>query len=96
MALSKDFNDNCHELQTLRWFRDNCVPKEDIVHYYRIAPQIVSVIDQRPNSVEIYRNIYDKVVKTCVSAIETMNYKLAFETYREAVIELENIYLPKR
>ncbi len=28
------FDDNCEELKTLRWFRDNFVSKEEIDHYY--------------------------------------------------------------
>jgi len=36
-----DFDDNCYELTVFRWFRDNFVSKEDIEHYYNIAPKIV-------------------------------------------------------
>lgn len=35
------FDDNCYELTILRWFRDNFVSKEDIEHYYEVAPIIV-------------------------------------------------------
>lgn len=37
----KNFDDNCYELTVLRWFRDNFVSKEDIEHYYNVAPIIV-------------------------------------------------------
>lgn len=32
--MQENFDDNCNELMTLRWFRDNFVSKEDIIHYY--------------------------------------------------------------
>ena len=37
----ENFDDNCYELTVLRWFRDNFVSKEDIKHYYEVAPIIV-------------------------------------------------------
>ena len=40
------FDDNCYELTVLRWFRDNFVPKEDIEHYYEVAPIIVEAINK--------------------------------------------------
>lgn len=33
----KNFDDNCYELTTLRWFRDKFVTKSDIQYYYQIA-----------------------------------------------------------
>ena len=38
---NENFDDNCYELKVLRWFRDNFVSKEDIEHYYKMAPYIV-------------------------------------------------------
>lgn len=43
----QDFNDSCHELTILRWFRDNFVSLPDKFHYYKVAPQIVEGIDIR-------------------------------------------------
>ena len=40
------FDDNCYELTVLRWFRDNFVSKEDIEHYYEVAPIIVEAINK--------------------------------------------------
>lgn len=43
--MKSDFDDNRNELMTLRWFRDNFVSKEDILHYYEVAPIIVEKIN---------------------------------------------------
>ncbi len=63
-----NFDDNCYELTVLRWFRDNFVFKEDIKHYYKIAPVIVEAIDKEQHSNMIYDYIYDNVVDACVTA----------------------------
>lgn len=87
------FDDKCHELETLRWFRDHHVSQEDIEHYYRIAPAIVAQIDAQPNAVEVYSTIYREVISTCVQAIENQQFELAYSTYKNAVLKLEHNYL---
>ena len=57
--MNESFNDNCYELNVLRWFRDNFVSKEDIKHYYAVAPIIVEAINQEINNNLIYDYIYD-------------------------------------
>ena len=90
---SEAFDDKCHELETLRWFRDHHVSQEDIDHYYRIAPSIVLLIDAKPNAVEIYQTIYQDVVSVCVEAIENQQFEQAYTTYKNAVVKLEQEYL---
>lgn len=91
-ALSENFDDNCHELTTLRWFRDTYVSKDDIKHYYRVAPTIVETIDKFSNAEAIYQDIYNNVVSFCVKAIEAHDYERAYTTYRNTVIQLEQKY----
>lgn len=91
---SEEFDDNCYELNLLRWFRDNYVSKDDIEHYYRVAPKIVSQIDQQKNCASIYRGIYEKVVCVCVKAIEERKYALAYAIYKQNVLRLEKEYFP--
>ena len=74
----ENFNDNCYELTLLRWFRDNFVSKEDIEHYYEIAPIIVETINKQEQSGIIYDYIYDHVVNYCVQQIERGNYDKAY------------------
>lgn len=90
---SENFDDNCYELKLLRWFRDNFVSKKDIEHYYRIAPNIVSKINQQPDHFTIYKRIYENVIKVCISAIEDKRYGLAYSIYKESVLKLESAFL---
>lgn len=83
------FDDNCYELTVLRWFRDNFVSKEDIEHYYKVAPIIVEAINKEEKSGIIYDYIYDNVVDYCVEQIEQGNYDKAYSRYRSSVLTLE-------
>lgn|GEM_PF-5956203 len=88
-----EFDDKCHELETLRWFRDHHVKQADIEHYYSVAPKIVDVLDHHPESDQIYKTIYDSVISVCVKAIENKEYEFAYSTYMNAVKKLEAEYL---
>ena len=83
------FDDNCYELTVLRWFRDNFVSREDIEHYYEIAPIIVEAINEEEMSEIIYDYIYDNVVDYCVQQIEQGNYEAAYNRYKNSVLTLE-------
>ena len=87
--LRNNFNDKCYELELLRWFRDNYVPKEEIKHYYKIAPIIVNNINNNPNKKDIYENIYAKVVKPCVIAIMQRKFIFAYSRYKSSIQLLE-------
>ena len=50
----ENFDDNCYELTVLRWFRDNFVSKEDVIHYYEVAPIVVEKINASSDSKKIY------------------------------------------
>ena len=83
------FDDNCYELTVLRWFRDNFVSKEDIEHYYEVAPVIVETINKEEKSGIIYDYIYDNIVDYCVKQIEQGNYDKAYSRYKNSVLILE-------
>ena len=85
----ENFDDNCYELTVLRWFRDNFVSKEDIEHYYKVAPIIVEAINEEEKSDIIYDYIYDNVVDYCVEQIEQGNYDKAYNRYKNSVLSLE-------
>ena len=84
MYMQEKFDDNCEELTILRWFRNNFVSKEDIDHYYKIAPIIVDAID---------KYIYYNVVEVCVRAIKKGEYQLAYERYKRSVLILEEQFV---
>ena len=90
-----NFDDNCYELNMLRWFRDKFVSKEDIEHYYKTAPIIVESINETADCNEVYNDIYKNVISLCVSAIEKGNYELAYSTYKNSILNLEEEYARK-
>ena len=90
--MQENFDDNCYELQVLRWFRDNFVSKDDICKYYEIAPIIVSNIDQLKDNEKIYDYIYKNIVLACVNAIEIGNYEFVYNRYKNSVLALEEKY----
>ena len=83
------FDDNCYELNILRWFRDNIVTKKDIKHYYEIAPIIVETINNEKQKDLIYDYIYDNIVDYCVEQIENGNYIAAYNRYKSSILTLE-------
>lgn len=86
----RNFDDDCYELTTLRWFRDRFVSLPDRFHYYKIAPQIVEAINKSPKKIEIYHYIYENVIDPCVKAIERKDYDFAYRRYKSNVAILEN------
>ncbi len=89
MYFQENFDDNCYELTVLRCFRDNFVSKEDIKHYYEVAPTIVEGINNEEKSDIIYDYIYDNIVDYCVEQIEEGNYDKAYSRYKNSVLVLE-------
>lgn len=88
-----NFDDTCYELTVLRWFRDNFVSKEDIKHYYKIAPIIVGEIDKDNNNDIVYDYIYDNIVDYRVEQIENGNYTDTYRRYKDSILMLERTYV---
>ncbi len=93
--MQEEFYDNCEELTILRWFRDKYVSKDDIDHYYKIAPIIVETIDKLEDNEKIYKYIYENIVDTCVKAIKNGNYEFAYNRYKNSILVLEEQYARK-
>lgn len=91
--MKENFDDNCVELMTLRWFRDNFVNNDDIKHYYEVAPSIVDKINTLPENQKVYLWIYEKIVAPCVNAIKQGNYEFAYSRYKNSVILLEEEFV---
>ena len=87
------FNDDCYELRVLRWFRDNFVSKEDIEHYYEVAPLIVDAIEKEENNNLIYDYIYDNVIDYCVEQIEEGFYDKAYSRYKNSILSFEEQFI---
>lgn len=80
--------DNCHELSTLRNFRDIVLAKSDagaalIEEYYSVAPSLVAKVSE-PKCADI---VWDAVQST-IALIETGEHKAAIEHYRSMVKQL--------
>lgn len=96
-VIAKDLPDDCYELETLRSFRDNWMEstesgKEEVKKYYKIAPQIVSAINETSNPKTVYEKIYNNIVQPCVELIEQKKYEKAYELYKQSILELEKEY----
>lgn len=78
---------------TLRWFRDNFVSKEDIMHYYEVAPILVGKINASSDNKKIYTWIYENVISKCVDAIKRCDYEFAYDRYKNSVLALEEQFL---
>lgn len=86
----ENFNDNCHELEVLRWFRDKFVTLIDKLYYYKVAPTIVKNIEQSNRKEKYYQYIYEHIIDPCVKAIEKGDYKFAYDRYKKTIQLLEN------
>ena len=93
----KGLADDCYELTMLRNFRDTYLAKqvggkEEIEDYYENAPRIVREIDSRKDAVDVYEDIYDKVIKPCIDCIENGKQEDARKLYKEMVSQLKARY----
>ena len=92
---SEHFDDNCHELTVLRWFRDRFVKPNDVAFYYRVAPLIIEQIDSLPTQQQddIYASIYKNIVEACVNLIQSGQYESAYKRYMSSTLELQKQFL---
>ena len=88
----KEFDDNCYELSILRWFRDNYVSKEEIEHYYKVAPQIVRSIKKEKFGDSMFKKIYYGIIVPCVKLIEEQQYYKAYDIYKRTILAFEKKY----
>jgi hypothetical protein len=82
--------DDCHELTTLRWFRDSymlATPARatKVETYYRIAPGIVRRLDARPDAPELYAYLRETFIAPALAAIASGDFPLADATYSSMV-----------
>lgn len=90
--------DDCHELQTLRRFRNEWLKHQPdgillIARYYEIAPRIVAAIDAREDRLEVYEGIYQELVLPCVKMIAENDLQGTLELYQGYALRLEHEFL---
>ncbi|MEQ8226153.1 MAG: right-handed parallel beta-helix repeat-containing protein, partial [Candidatus Eremiobacterota bacterium] len=93
-CLSLGKPDNCYELNRLREFRDTWLKEQKdgeklIREYYTVAPLIVNTINTMANKNEIYKDIWNNYISTCLDLIE----KEKFEEAKHLYIKLVEKYL---
>lgn len=93
-----NLSDDCEELRVLRYFRDTYLinrknGREEIEEYYHIAPFIVQAIEGEENSREVWKQMYEELVCTCVDLIKVDENEEAYVVYSEFVKKLKNKYL---
>lgn len=86
----KGLPDDCHQLETLRAFRDSHLlnteqGKSLVNEYYAVAPKIVRQLHKKSD----YEYIWG-VVSDCVKAIEEHNFEHATSKYKHMVEKLRN------
>lgn len=89
--------DNCYQLSILRKYRDDYLTKfqdgaNDVEHYYKIAPDIVSKINSSSNKNEILNNIYNQLIIPCISLIENKEFDKAHKFYKNYTLQLEKYF----
>jgi len=88
-------SDACHELQVLREFRakflsETSEGRDLILHYYEIAPGIVTQVSSHPRSQVIWRIVYKRIGRV-VKAIESNHPDEALTLYQNLIIKLKNL-----
>ncbi len=92
----KGLADDCYELQKMRSFRDEYILKELpdgknlISDYYKMAPGIVSRIQNSINKEFILKGIYSSVCKI-IGMINSGQKERAIKGYKEMVENVKNV-----
>lgn len=82
--------DDCEELQTLRWFRDNVMAKTEagrkkIDWYYQNAPKLVEALNARQDVFLIYHEMYCGYVLLALHQVQAKNFEGAERTYENLI-----------
>lgn len=90
---AKGLPDDCYELTVFRKFRDTYLKStaegsKDVRTYYRVAPRIVDAINQEPNALAWYEEIYCELITPVLCLIENERYEDAWQNYRQYVQKL--------
>ena len=85
--------DNCLELTFLRNFRDKIlIPtsrgRKAVKEYYQIAPEIVQAINERENSLNIWKATYTDI-RQAVSLVLSKDFEKAFRHYQDMSLKLK-------
>ena len=90
--------DQCEELQTLRFFRDEYLKRQpggqaEVEQYYAIAPEIVNAINRLPNATALWNCVFEELVAPCVRMIHADQNESAHRLYKAYSLKLSRLYL---
>ncbi|MBP0001239.1 MAG: hypothetical protein J7641_19985 [Cyanobacteria bacterium SID2] len=95
LALGK--KDNCTELETLRWYRDNVLIKSKdgakaAIEYYQSAKDVINALNQQSEreAKEIYKYIYSEYIAPAVKAVANKKYSEAQAIFLEALADMKD------
>lgn len=93
----KGLPDDCIELTMLRHFRDDYIASlpngnEEIMEYYKTAPEVVKMINQRDDAGAIYETLYNETIAPCVKMIQMGMKKEAYKSYKKMVKIMKDTY----
>jgi hypothetical protein len=93
--------DDCEELVTLRWFRDNVLSatedgRREIAEYYATAPGIVAGINGCGNADSVYRDVHRGCIVPGVAAVHRRDFSEARSIFRALVSGMQARYLGDR
>ena len=94
---AKGLPDDCDELQTLRYFRDGWLKKQEegpalIEEYYAVAPGIVQAINRQKDAGDVWNRIYEELVLPCVWLIHVGKMEDALFLYKTWSMKLKEQY----
>jgi hypothetical protein len=89
---------DCEELKLLRKFRDEFVRGRDggeeaIAKYYRVSPILIEAINDRQDSIKIWKHVYETIVEQSLALIQTGLHEEAFDNYMSKTLDLVKKYL---
>lgn len=99
VALGEAFRDDHVELESLRSHRDRLKNSrvdlaDKVAEYYEIAPHIVSAINQRMDAAEIFREIYNNMIRPTNDYLENGQDNEAIDHYYREFSALKRSILP--
>lgn len=94
----KGLADNCEELQTLRWLRDNFMAKNEagkalLQSYKTEGPRMLKAMREFDNRPEILDYLHEQLVQPSVALIKAGDFQEATDYYAAFVKEMMSKYL---
>ena len=98
VARSLSLPEGRYALACFRRFRDEWLAKQPqgalaIMEYYLTAPAIVQAIDRSPSRALVYREIWEKHLRHCLSLYEKKHYPQCRRAYEEMVGRLREKWI---